>query len=117
MLVSLATLDLFIFFLLLVDENYYSDQMDDEPKNQKSFLSSFNFLHKINNSYFNSEWSFAKLKLQEHKSIITFLFNNSICVLTSDGKYYLASFDPKKPGDCTKNKEFFLYDTHNQKNK
>lgn len=99
------------------DENYYSDQMDDEPKNQKSFLSSFNFLHKINNSYFNSEWSFAKLKLQEHKSIITFLFNNSICVLTSDGKYYLASFDPKKPGDCTKNKEFFLYDTHNQKNK
>jgi WD40 repeat protein len=100
------------------NENYYSDQLEeDEPKNQKSFLSNFNFLHKINSSYFGSEWSFAKLRLQEHKSIITFLYNNTICALTSDGKYYLASFDPKKPGDCQKNNEFFIYDFNNHKNK
>ena len=49
------------------NENYYDDEMDDEPKNQKSFLSGFNFFRKISDSYFNSEWSFSKLKIQEHK--------------------------------------------------
>ena len=98
------------------NENYYSDQNDgDETKNQKSFLSGFNFLHKLSSSYFGSEWSFAKLKLQEHKSIISFLHNNTICALTSDGKYCLASFDPKKSGDCVKKYEFYIYDTNNQK--
>ena len=98
------------------NENYYSDQNDgDETKNQKSFLSGFNFLHKLSSSYFGSEWSFAKLRLQEHKSIISFLHNNSICALTSDGKYCLASFDPKKSGDCVKKYEFYIYDTNNQK--
>ena len=98
------------------NENYYSDQNDtNETKNQKSFLSGFNFLHKISSSYFGSEWSFAKLRLQEHKSIISFLPNNTICALTSDGKYCLASFDPKKPDDCVKKKEFYIYDTNNQK--
>jgi len=98
------------------NENYYSDQNDgDETKNQKSFLSGFNFLHKLSSSYFGSEWSFAKLRLQEHKSIISFLHNNTICALTSDGKYCLASFDPKKSGDCIKKYEFFIYDTNNQK--
>jgi WD40 repeat protein len=98
------------------NENYYSDQNDtNETKNHKSFLSGFNFLHKISSSYFGSEWSFAKLRLQEHKSIISFLPNNTICALTSDGKYCLASFDPKKPDDCVKKKEFYIYDTNNQK--
>lgn len=98
------------------NENYYSDQNDgDETKNQKSFLSGFNFLHKLSSSYFGSEWSFAKLRLQEHKSIISFLHNNTICALTSDGKYCLASFDPKKSGDCVKKFEFYIYDTNNQK--
>ena len=93
------------------NENYYSDQNDtNETKNQKSFLSGFNFLHKISSSYFGSEWSFAKLRLQEHKSIISFLPNNMICALTSDGKYCLASFDPKKPDDCVKKFEFYIYD-------
>ena len=99
------------------NENYYEDQMEDEPKNQKSFLSGFNFFRKFSDSYFNSEWSFAKFKIQEHKSIITFLYNNKICVLSSDGKYYLASFDPKKSGDCQKIREFYLYDMYSQKNK
>jgi WD40 repeat protein len=98
------------------NENYYSEQNDgDETKNQKSFLSGFNFLHKLSSSYFGSEWSFAKLRLQEHKSIISFLHNNTICALTSDGKYCLASFDPKKSGDCVKKYEFYIYDTNNQK--
>ena len=100
------------------NENYYSDQKNvEDTKNQKSILSGFNFLHKISSSYFGSEWSFAKLRLQEHKSIVAFLNNNSICALTSDGKYCLASFDPKKPGDCVKNKEFYIYEESQKINK
>lgn len=98
------------------DENYYSDMIDEEPKNQKSFLNKFNFISKFNSSYLNSEWSFAKFRISEHKSILTFLRNNLFSVLTSDGKYYLASFDPKKPGDCEKKKEKYLY-TINKINK
>ena len=91
------------------DENYYSESIEEEPKNQKSFLNKFNFLSKINSSYLNSEWSFAKFRISEHKNIFTFLDNNLIFVITSDGKYYLASFDPKKTGDCEKKDEKYIY--------
>ena len=75
-----------------INENYYSDNsIEEEPKNPKSFLNKFNFLSKMNNSYLNSEWSFAKFRIAEHKSIFTFLRDSYlICVLTSDGKFYLA---------------------------
>ena len=98
-----------------LDENYYSEEIE-EPKNQKSFLNKFNFLNKINSSYINSEWSFAKFRIQEPKSIFTFLNNDLISVLTSDGKYYLASFDPKKTGECEKLQEKYIYNI-NKNNK
>ena len=98
------------------DENYYSEAIEEEPKNQKSFLNKFNFLNKINSSYLNSEWSFAKFRIPEHKSIFTFLNYNCIFVLTSDGKCYLAAFDPKKAGECEKKKEKYINDI-NKKNK
>ena len=93
-----------------LDENYYSEEIEEEPKNRKSFLNKFNIFNKINSSYLNSEWSFAKFRIQESKSIFTFLNNNLISVLTSDGKYYLASFDPKKNDEeCEKVKEQYIY--------
>lgn len=95
--------------LKTLDENYYSEEIiDEEPKNKKSFLNKFNFLHKINKSYLDSEWSFAKFRIPEPKSIFTFLHNNLLAVLTSDGKYYLASFDPKKTEECEKIKEQYI---------
>jgi WD40 repeat protein len=99
-----------------LSENYYSENIKEEPKNRKSFLKKFNFFDKINSSYLNSEWSFAKFRINEHKSIFTFLDDNKICVLTSDGKYYIASFDPKKEGECIKLKEKYIYDI-NKNNK
>ena len=98
------------------DENYYSEAIEEEPKNQKSFLNKFNFLNKINSSYLNSEWSFAKFRIPEPRSIFTFLNNNYIFVLTSDGKCYLAAFDPKKAGECQKIKEDHICNI-NKKNK
>ena len=41
------------------------------------------------------ERSFAKFKVQEKKSILRFVQNNSFIVLTSDGKFYKAFFDTK----------------------
>jgi WD40 repeat protein len=41
------------------------------------------------------ERSFAKFKVQEKKSILRFVQNNSFVVLTSDGKFYKAFFDTK----------------------
>lgn len=94
------------------NEDYYSDSFEEEPKNKKSFLNKINLFNRLNSSYINSEWSFAKFRINEHKSIFTFLGFNKICVLTSDGKYYLASFDPKKPGECEKKYEKCIYNSN-----
>lgn len=93
-----------------LSENYYSkNEVEEEPKNRKSFFKKFNIFEKINNSYLNSEWAFARFRINEHNSIFTFLDDNKICVLTSDGKYYIASFDPKSEGECNKLKEKYIY--------
>ena len=55
--------------------------------------------------YFNSEWSFAQFHLNSPKSICTFGPDNSIIVVSNDGKYYQATFDPKTGGECTKIQE------------
>ncbi len=67
----------------------------DIGKNQTSMLS------KVFGGYFNSEWSFAQLRLDDPKSICSFGANNTIIVISSLGKYYQASFDPKKKGECS----------------
>jgi len=96
----------------ILDENYYADEINEEPQNQKSFLYKFSFIKQMSNSYLNSEWSFAKFRIPEHKSIFAFLKNNIITVLTSDGRYYTSSFDPKKPGECEKIDCKYIYDSN-----
>jgi len=55
--------------------------------------------------YFSSEWSFAQFRVpvhQEVRSIVAFgVEKNSIIVVSADGTFYKAMFDPEKPGsDC-----------------
>jgi WD40 repeat protein len=64
------------------------------PKNQTSVLS------KLFGGYFNSEWSFAQLRIDESKSICSFGSNNTILVVTMSGKLYQATFDIKRKGEC-----------------
>ena len=72
-------------------------------KNQTSFMSKVTKLFNKNSStYFDSEWSFAKLKINETKCIASFVEENGFVVVTADGKYYRAKFDPPKGGECTK---------------
>ncbi len=55
-------------------------------------------------SYFSSEWSFAQFRIPDSKAVVAFgpEDKNCLIVVTYDGKYYLAEFDPKTGGDCHK---------------
>ena len=69
---------------------------DDFPKNQSSIFKGFPGI----GGFFKSEWSFAKLRIENQKSICAFGPNNTIIAITSEGKYYHAKIDLKKGGDC-----------------
>lgn len=52
---------------------------------------------------FKSEWSFAQFRIPpDSKAICNFGPDNTINIVTYDGKFYTASFDPVKGGDCEK---------------
>ena len=73
--------------------------------NKKSVFGKVSNFFGMGKKYFNSEWSFAQFKVTSHKSICTFGPENSIFVVTNEGKYYQATFDPKTGGECKKIQE------------
>jgi len=90
------------------NENYkFEEEKSLEPQNKKSFFSFFQKI--INIDYFNSEWSFAQFRIPDMRSICTFGPNNTIIVVSSEGMYYQAVFDPIKGGECTKEQECKLF--------
>lgn len=52
--------------------------------------------------YFKGEWSFAQFRIPpDTKTIVNFGPDNTINVITYDGKFYTAEFDPSKDsGEC-----------------
>ena len=85
--------------------NKAKNEIEDEPKNSKSFLGKIGGLLNIKNAYLESERSFAKFKVQEENSILGFGRENTFVVMTMDGKYYKAAYNPKRGGDCCKIEE------------
>jgi WD40 repeat protein len=77
--------------------------------NKKNMFGNFANFFGIGKKYFNSEWSFAQFKVNSTKSICTFGPDNSIIVISNDGKYYHASFDPKVGGECKKIQEMNIF--------
>lgn len=77
---------------------------NNKVENQKSIIGNvYSFFGGVS-EYFNSEWSFAQYRLTFYeKSIISFSPDNSpgIIVLTSDGMYHQAQFDPKYGGESS----------------
>ena len=54
-------------------------------------------------SYFDSEWSFAQLRVPDTKAKVAFNTEpNKLVVASCEGNYYLASFDPINGGECLK---------------
>ena len=74
---------------------------EEEQKNQKGFFHKLGGILKS-----NSINSFAKFRIPERKSIICFVSDLQFICLTCEGRYYLASFDPKINGECVKLKEY-----------
>lgn len=62
---------------------------------------------KIVHPYFDSEWSYAHIKLNEKRAKVVFLGKERQCVIVSfEGMHYLASFDSKN-GQVKEKKSFF----------
>lgn len=67
--------------------------------NQKSSLSA---LSSVLPSYFQSQWSFAQLRVPDYRSICCFGRDpNTIICLCADGSYYRAKYDPVLGGEMT----------------
>ena len=91
--------------------NKAKNEIEDEPKNSKSFLGKIGGLLNIKNAYLESERSFAKFKVQEENSILGFGSENTFVVIIMDGKYYKGVYNLKRGGeDCKIEEKTILYD-------
>lgn len=71
-------------------------------KNQTSWGGWFAGMVGIKNNYLNSEWSFAQFRINMTiKNIGAFGTDNTIIVVTMNGKFFKAQFT-EKGGECTK---------------
>ena len=59
--------------------------------------------------YFNSERSFAQVRITDQRSICCFGKDNTIIVVSTEGKYYKAQIDVVNGGDCKIIEEEKLY--------
>ena len=76
----------------VIDENKESENENKNKKNNKKKL--------IKNAR-----SFAKFRIQDNSSMVCFGKENFIVIITSEGAYYKATFDPKNGGNCCKVEE------------
>ena len=88
-----------IFSLAESHKEIYGEKSADA----KNPTSVFKFMKGII-PYFKSEWSFAQFRIPESRSLVAFGPADKFCIIvvTYNGKYYLAEFDPKVGGDCHK---------------
>ena len=54
----------------------------------------------LGGEFFNSEWSFAQVRITDNRSICCFGPDNTIIVVSTEGKYYKAQIDMEKGGEC-----------------
>ena len=78
----------------------------DAKKKSKNTTSSLGLFKSVLPRYFSSEWSFAQFRVPDVRTIVAFGADEaSIVVVSSDGTFYKATFDPKNGGDCQKVKD------------
>mmetsp|Transcript_23786 Transcript_23786/g.57653 ORF Transcript_23786/g.57653 Transcript_23786/m.57653 type:complete len:374 (-) Transcript_23786:139-1260(-) len=74
-------------------------QLQVGGENKSNPKSSFSFMKSLLPKYFSSEWSFAHYKIPDTRTIVAFgSEKNSIIVVSADGSFHKATFDPEKPG-------------------
>ena len=111
-----GTIHVFILNINIDEENEETENattkgndVEDEPKNQKSFLSKISNFFGKTGGYFNSEWSFAKIvNINDSKTICSFRENHTLNIIGSNGRYYHAVFNLKTGGIGTIAEDFKL---------
>ena len=66
-------------------------------QNRKSFLS---LIPNLFGDFFNSEWSFAQVRIKDTNTICCFGDDNTIIIVGINGIYYKAKIPIEKGGDC-----------------
>ena len=69
---------------------------ENEPKNRKSLLGKIREMFNIE----DFDKNFVKLKIQEEYGLLSFGNDNTIVVITKEGKYIKAAYDPINGGHC-----------------
>jgi len=83
--------------------NGEKEETKDKDGKKENPRSSLSFLRGILPKYFSSEWSFAQFRVTDSRTIVAFgTERHSIIVVSADGSFYKAVFDPDRPGsECT----------------
>merc|ERR1712048_812379 len=75
-------------------------------KKEKNPTSSLGLFKSVLPRYFSSEWSLAQFRVPDVRTIVAFgSEETTLVVVSSDGTFYKATFNPKNGGDCQKIKE------------
>lgn len=84
------------------DAKAEADKKEEEAGKKKANpKSSLSFMRGVLPKYFSSEWSFAQFRVPDVRTIVAFgSEKNSLIVVSSDGSFYKALFDPENGGDC-----------------
>lgn len=77
------------------------ESKDDKNGSKVNPKSSLSFMKGLLPKYFSSEWSFAQYRVPDTRAIVAFgTEKNSIIVVSADGTFYKALFDPERGGEC-----------------
>merc|ERR1712176_788749 len=88
------------------DESKMDDNEENNKKKEKNPTSSLGLFKSVLPRYFSSEWSLAQFRVPDVRTIVAFGSEETTLVLvSSDGTFYKATFNPKNGGDCQKVKE------------
>jgi len=84
--------------------DHSEEEAVDKAESKANPKSSLSFMKRLLPKYFSSEWSFAQFRVPDVRSIVAFgSEKNSIIVVSADGSFYKALFDPEKPGaECVR---------------
>lgn len=101
-----GTIHIFSLESLYKEDKEKEEKEEEKKQNQKSVFRKITKFFGLSGTYFDSEWSFSQFRIGDIKTICTFAGNksNKIVVVSTDWKYYLASFDLEKGGECIQEK-------------
>jgi len=88
-----------VFSLVGKNQQPREETAPEDEQKKANPKSNFSFMKSILPKYFSSEWSFAQFRVPEVRTIVAFgSEKNSIIVVSADGSFYKATFDPDKVG-------------------